>query len=1070
MRRTYVEVFIWITSVLWQGIHVQRADDDVSGVRTIEIVTLGYREPIGYPSLAFSAPAIDSAMVEIRAKYKERFEFLHTFLFLPNGTMDCYEIEAQAAYALSEWYYNSKERWDAAAYIAPTCSDMYQINQLVAAWNLLMITSSASGIDQRNKTLAPTWIAAVSASATNYILLPVNLFKYFNWTNIFMVLDLDSSRSYHAGVDGILKYLPSQIPGFQSTVISVRSSAGIDNRAILLEFNVTSRVLLFFSHSDNLRKFMLQAHAMNMTNGEYVYVAQQIFHDIIEFGNFSWHYGDQFDETAREAYRSLLFIEGDPVIYSTPSSKLVNEWKRQSFANFHFKYENNEEVNPVVTATYLSILIFAQVISDTLEAEPDFNISDGALLASQFYDSSFHFNFTDVYFDLAGERSTKIMINDLNYTTGKYQVAMFQDEKFRRLHAVLPIDWGGKSNSSPLNQPICGYRGNRGPCALISTDEKRTYATIFGALLGVLLVIFLCSIFAIRRYRYIQQFRDAWWLIDRTYLQFHTAGSRISAAENTNLQYLGQNMKPTKGMARYRDMEVWADEIPLPDDADKMFSDGEKIRRGFGRINFSASVLDILRTLRDAPSDNINKFLGMCGYPDHRMLFFISNYCHKGSLHDLFHQPYFEDQFRVSLILDLLEGLVWIHSSFVRFHGFLTGWVCLIDRHFALKIGRFGYYHLLDQPYYKTMPYSIEKLPTDKLFWTAPELLKMAITAPNSATDIFATGVILNQIICSSLPYNDLKEYLAAIDLLEQIRKGQNLQTTPRPSLSESSYLGKRLNFVIKNCWDEIPQRRKTIQAVRNEVYFALNIKDRRRGHLMEEILKRLEMYAQTLERDVTSRTHALMSERKKCDDLLREMLPSSVVEQLRAGHTVNSENFDSVTIMFSDMFGFSQYAAGSSPTDVTELLNAVYSVFDKVLVVFDVYKVETIGEVYMVASGVPVRNGIAHAKEICSLALALQQHFAASDFAHFLSLRSGINSGSCVGGVVGLQKPRYCLFGDTVNFASRMESTGLPNRVQITETTRKILLDYHPYFDIVLRGTVFVKGKGDVNTYWLNN
>ncbi|GFN79873.1 guanylate cyclase [Plakobranchus ocellatus] len=273
---------------------------------------------------------------------------------------------------------------------------------------------------------------------------------------------------------------------------------------------------------------------------------------------------------------------------------------------------------------------------------------------------------------------------------------------------------------------------------------------------------------------------------------------------------------------------------------------------------------------------------------------------------------------------------------------------------------------------------------------------------------------------------------------------------------------------VMTSCWSENPDSRPNFHLVWDR------LKPMRTGmkrNIFDHMLAMMEKYQEHLEELVDERTEQLQGEKKKTESLLYRMLPRPVADHLKRGEAVIPEAFDSVTIYFSDICGFTALSAESTPMQIVDMLNDLYTCFDSTIKNFDVYKVETIGDAYMVVSGLPLRNGNSHAAEIASMSLSLL--LAIKSFTirhkpgHTLKLRIGIHSGPCVAGVVGLTMPRYTLFGDTVNTASRMESNGEALKIHCSSEC-KTILDLIGGFYLEERGYVNMKGKGEQLTYWL--
>ena len=211
--------------------------------------------------------------------------------------------------------------------------------------------------------------------------------------------------------------------------------------------------------------------------------------------------------------------------------------------------------------------------------------------------------------------------------------------------------------------------------------------------------------------------------------------------------------------------------------------------------------------------------------------------------------------------------------------------------------------------------------------------------------------------------------------------------------------------------------------------------------------------------------------EKRKTEKLLGSLLPKSIIQKMKRGKIPKPEVFDNTTIFFCDIVSFTSIASESTAHQIIEFLNDLYNLFDDRIDNYDVYKVETIGDAYKVASGIPVSNGTNHAVEIGKMSLDLLAKVLPFEIKHKpgfrLKLRMGMHSGRVVGGVVGTKIPHYSIFGDTVEIAGLMESTGQPMKIQMSKVTMEIL-DQTGGFTFALRGLVDMPTVGDFVTYWL--
>jgi class 3 adenylate cyclase/integral membrane sensor domain MASE1 len=210
----------------------------------------------------------------------------------------------------------------------------------------------------------------------------------------------------------------------------------------------------------------------------------------------------------------------------------------------------------------------------------------------------------------------------------------------------------------------------------------------------------------------------------------------------------------------------------------------------------------------------------------------------------------------------------------------------------------------------------------------------------------------------------------------------------------------------------------------------------------------------------------ALLEEKEKSEQLLLNILPHPIATRLKEDQTTIADHFAEVTVLFADIVNFSKLSAQLSPQDLVALLNEVFSRFDELADQHQLEKIKTIGDAYMAVGGLPHYRAD-HAAAIADFALDLQATVA--EFSRRtqrpFQLRIGINTGPVVAGVIGTKKFIYDLWGDTVNTASRMESFGRAEHIQVTETTYQALKETYTF---EARGEISIKGKGTLRTYWL--
>ncbi|KAI3365496.1 hypothetical protein L3Q82_010583, partial [Scortum barcoo] len=473
-----------------------------------------------------------------------------------------------------------------------------------------------------------------------------------------------------------------------------------------------------------------------------------------------------------------------------------------------------------------------------------------------------------------------------------------------------------------------------------------------------------------------------------------------------------------------------------------------------------------LYQMKEMKHENLVQFFGVCIEPPNVCL--VIQYCRKGSLKDVLRASDVEldVMFKLSFAYDIINGMEFIHKSNLKFHGNLKPSTCLVDSRLQVKLSGFGLWEFKYGSKSKIIPR--ENPNYEELYWTAPEFLRQVGLPVNGTPkgDIYSFAIILWELMYNSkaCPYHDIN--LEPKEIIMQLRtpfQGEPL----RPILCDQ-LCDEKINSLLRACWSENPDHRPPFGSIRRQLR---ETSPDGQANILDNMVEKLEKYANHLEDVVEERTNQLTAEKARADKLLSSMLPRYIADQLMAGKSVEPQSYDLVTIFFSDIVGFTSMCSVSSAMEVVTFLNDLYSLFDDIIKMYDVYKVETIGDAYMVASGLPISNGNKHALEIATMALHFLSAINVFRIRHMptksLAIRIGIHSGPVVAGVVGTTMPRYCLFGDTVNTASRMESNSLPLKIHISQCTADILVQAGS-FELEERGEIEMKGKGSHQTYWL--
>ncbi|NXF88745.1 ANPRB protein, partial [Eubucco bourcierii] len=928
------------------------------------------------------------------------------------------------------------------------------VGRFASHWRLPLITGGAvaAGFSRKREHYSTTVRTGPSAPKLGAFV--SHLHAHFNWSARAVLLYVDrktDDRPYYFTVEGVYQELQD---GSNLTVrhhIYSPDEGGPDTAVHFIKAN--GRVVYLCGPPEMLQQIMQLAHRENLTNGDYVFFYLDVFGESLRGDSARdpfkpWQQSPGQDSGLREAFQMVLVIT-----YHEPQNPEYQDFQTQLILRAKQKFGvqlNYSLMNLVAGCFYDGMLLYAMVLNETLQEGG--SKKNATHIIEKMRDRKFHGVTGLVSMDSNNDRDTDFNLWAMaDPKSGQYEVVGHYSGVEKQIHwQGRPIPW--VKGAPPLDNPPCVFDVDDPSCD--KTPLSMLAIVALGT--GLTFVMFGISSFLIfRKLMLEKELASMLWRIRWDELQFGSP-ERYHKAAGSRLTLSLRGSSYGSLMTTHGKYQIFANTGHFKGNVVAIKHINKK------RIELTRQVLFELKHMRDIQFNHLTRFIGACIDPPNICI--VTEYCPRGSLQDVLENDSInlDWMFRYSLINDIVKGMAFLHNSIIGHHGSLKSSNCVVDSRFVLKITDYGLASF--------------RSPCDgedthalyaKKLWTAPELLQRGrLPTPGmQKADVYSFGIIVQEVALRNGPF-----YIEGMDLSpkEIVQKVHNSQKPFfRPSIDIGVH-SEELAVLMERCWAQEPAERPDFSQIK---IFIRRFNKEGSTSILDNLLSRMEQYANNLEKLVEERTQAYLEEKRKAENLLYQILPHSVAEQLKRGETVRAEAFDSVTIYFSDIVGFTALSAESTPMQVVTLLNDLYTCFDAIIDNFDVYKVETIGDAYMVVSGLPVRNGKLHAREIVRMALALLEAVKTFKIRHRpndqLHLRIGIHTGPVCAGVVGLKMPRYCLFGDTVNTASRMESNGQALKIHVSSTTKEVL-DEFGCFELELRGDVEMKGKGKMRTYWL--
>ncbi|KAI6205056.1 hypothetical protein M3Y94_00749300 [Aphelenchoides besseyi] len=968
-------------------------------------------------------------------------------------------------------------------FIGPYCNaELDAVAKMAAIWNIPIIGYMASSTVFSDKNIYKT-LARVSLRTTNSLALATySILKHYDWKRVAIVTNSGTSAFervvafddvFHRNEIGVIRKFMFEENADANSMLS----SGIMN-----EIRTTARIIvcLFSSTREMSIEFMKAAKTAGIKEHDFVFILPWLQAEAKDASPWIGPDGQTL-QNVKDDFANVIIIDD------------VNGFDNALLTPFRERLEANglsvDQLNLANIYGYIhlydSLKLYAIAATKAINETGNLNVTtDGLFLWNKMRRLEF-----PGLVSAEGISSGTVIMDDLAERAAVYAafyVAPNRDEVMKlvemnpyfltncdglvnrsgcmelRLTDLLTGFWPSIDGKMPSDEPICGFRNER--C-------DYTFMIIIGAL-ALTLVIVILLVFVLLRVMENRALAKNSWRIFRDDLRI------VSADEVKSMLSIGSTRTKLSNMSAFAKHHAI-----IGTNTHASFHMYPQRRP----ISFTREDMKLLTQMKQLIHDNLNPFLGLSFNEKDEMLI-LWKFCSRGTVQDVIYNDeiMLDTKFHAAFIRDITLGLEYLHLSSIGYHGSLTPWSCLIDRNWMVKLTDYGIANPLEK-WEKQGAITKESLldgneksgslQATNILYSAPELLQnreqnrrrgmdqtwvKQTSNRRQAGDIYAMAIVIYEILFRSLPF---PESISSGGMFnsknEYLKDGSK---TYKPSIQDRSKVHPDIAALLLDCWSSNPEIRPSIRRVRLNTENYLKVK----GSLVDQMMRMMENYANNLEKLVQERTGMLEEANQRADKLLSQLLPGYVANELKMGRSVPPKTFKQASVFFSDIVGFTTICSSSSPLEVVTMLNTVYTGFDDIINKHGAYKVETIGDAYLVVSGIPQENGTRHLMNLSDVSLEIRTYLKDFTVPHRkterIRIRIGLHTGTVAAGVVGITAPR-----DTVNMASRMESTGVPEKIQVSQQFKDALERYYPEFETTFRGEQEIKGKGLCKTYFLD-